>query len=147
MDCAVHVPLSENCGGVIEPVCAGVPTVASRVGGLPEVVIDGLTGTLVPPRSPAQLAEATLNVLDDPQRFGEDAQNGRQLASTMFDVRRTAREIHAIYKYLLEPNAGLPLPFDSRTAAEQLRRAGTCGVHTSAIGFTSSHENLHAIAH
>src|SRR6202167_1200364 len=45
-DCAMHVPISENCGGVVEPLVAGVPTIAGDVGGLPEVVMDGLTGTL-----------------------------------------------------------------------------------------------------
>src|ERR1035437_450540 len=46
-DVAVHVPTSENCGGVVEPLLATVPTIAGRVGGLPDVVIDGLPGTLV----------------------------------------------------------------------------------------------------
>ena len=43
-DCAVHVPLSENCGGVVEPLLAGVPTIAGNVGGLPEVVHHHRTG-------------------------------------------------------------------------------------------------------
>jgi glycosyltransferase involved in cell wall biosynthesis len=147
MDCAVHVPLSENCGGVIEPLCTGVPAIASRVGGLPEVVIDGLTGTLVPPRSPAELARATLDVLENLPRFREHAQNGRALVSTMFDVQRTAREIHEIYKYLLQPDADRPVAFDSRTAAQKLRRPQTCGVHGAAIQSMNLHDNLHAIAH
>src|ERR1039458_8565691 len=40
-DVAVHVPLSENCGGVLEPLLAGIPTVAGLIGGLPELVIEG----------------------------------------------------------------------------------------------------------
>ena len=52
------MPISENCGGVIELLAAGVPTVASRVGGLPEVVHDGVTGWTVPWRSPGAAAAA-----------------------------------------------------------------------------------------
>src|SRR5579862_630893 len=49
-DCAIHVPVSENCGGVVEPLLAGVPTIAGDVGGLPEVVMHGVTGIMVPIR-------------------------------------------------------------------------------------------------
>lgn len=147
MDCAVHVPLSENCGGVIEPLCAGVPVIASDVGGLPEVVIDGLTGVLVPPRSPAELAEATLRVLDDLPRFRQYAQSGRRLISTMFNVRRTAHEIHGIYKYLVRSDVRRPVPFDSRAATQQLWRTDPFGPEPTAAESSSSHETSHAIAH
>src|ERR1700688_665203 len=63
-DCAVHVPLSENCGGVVEPLLSGVPTIAGQVGGLPEVVQEAITGRLVPTRDPQLLAQAVLDVLD-----------------------------------------------------------------------------------
>src|SRR5262249_27065040 len=64
-DCVIHAPLSENCGGVLEPLLAAVPTIAGRVGGLEELVRDGITGTTVPIRKPAALAAAIHDVLRD----------------------------------------------------------------------------------
>ncbi len=51
-DVAVHPSLSENVGGAVESLVAGIPTIATRVGGFPDLVRDGETGWLVPPRDP-----------------------------------------------------------------------------------------------
>lgn len=104
-DVAVHVPTSENCGGVIEPLMAGVPVIAARTGGLPEVILEGLTGTLVESRNPDQLAQRINNVLSDLPRYRAMAERGRKLVSHMFDVTRTAIEIKAIYKHVLNPTS------------------------------------------
>ena len=61
---------------VIDAMDYGLPTVASRVGGLPELVFDGETGLLVPPGDPQALREAVVRVAQDPQlrrRMGEAA--------------------------------------------------------------------------
>ena len=100
-DCAVHVPLSENCGGIVEPLLSGVPTVAGDVGGLPEVVRPAFTGELVPIRRPDLLAKAVLNVFDHYDEFKQMAEYGRQLANVMFDPERCAAEVLAIYRHLL----------------------------------------------
>jgi glycosyltransferase involved in cell wall biosynthesis len=114
--CAVHVPLSENCGGVVEPLLASVPVIAGRVGGLPEVVIDGVTGITVPIRNPRALASAILEVLDRRECHRAMAGRGAQLVSQMFSVRRTAGEIKNIYEYVLGLRRERPLEFDSTTA-------------------------------
>jgi glycosyltransferase involved in cell wall biosynthesis len=116
-DLAVHVPVSENCGGVVEPLLAGVPVVASKVGGLPEVVFDGRTGMLVDPEDPETLALKIEEALDDLPRCREMARRGSRLVATMFDVRRTAKEIAAIYEFL-NMNGALPGEFDSRSFVE-----------------------------
>jgi glycosyltransferase involved in cell wall biosynthesis len=113
-DCVVHVPLSENCGGAPEPFLAGVPVIAASVGGLPEVVIDEVTGKIVPPRDPARLANAVLEVLEDLPKFRVLAKNGQRLIRAMFDVRRTSGEINAIYRHLLDPAVPRPGVFDSK---------------------------------
>ncbi len=113
-DCAIHVPLSENTGGVTEPMFASVPTIASHVGGLPEVIIDGVTGKTVPPRQPEKLAEAIFDVMDNLTEFREMAAIGCRLTRRMYDVRRTAKEVHDIYKSVLNPNSPRPTEFDSR---------------------------------
>jgi glycosyltransferase involved in cell wall biosynthesis len=122
---AVHVPLSENCGGVVEPLHAGVPVIASQVGGIPEVVMEGSTGWLVPPRSPGLLAEKILHVLSDPDRCADRASRGRTLVRTMFDLERTAGEVHEIYRYLLGQGSTRPVEFDSREHAAMLGREGS----------------------
>jgi glycosyltransferase involved in cell wall biosynthesis len=111
-DCAVHVPLSENCGGVVEPLLAGIPTIAGEVGGLPDVVQEGVTGKLVPARNPQLLAEAVLDVLDRIDEYKRMAQRGRQLVSVMFDPGRCSHEVLSIYRHIL---LGQPRPesFDS----------------------------------
>ena len=119
-DLAVHVPLSENCGGVIEPLNAGVPVIASSVGGLPEVIIDRRTGWLVPPRRPDLLARAILEALDHGDEGRRMAALGKQLVDTMFDVERTGREVYEIYRHVLDPRCPPPRAFSSTDFLGQL---------------------------
>lgn len=100
-DCAVHVPLSENCGGVVEPLLSGVPTIAGQVGGLPEVVQHGHTGITVPIRRPDLLAKSILDVLNHRTQHQTMANRGRSHATTMFDPKRCADEVLKIYHQLL----------------------------------------------
>ncbi len=112
-DLAVHVPLSDNCSTVPDALFAGVPAIAGHVGGLPEVVIDGVTGKTVPPGNPAELARAILEALSDLPRYRGLAHTGGFLARTMFDLSRTGGEIYAIYRHLLDPSAERPPEFHS----------------------------------
>jgi len=101
MDVAVHPSHSENVGGAAESLLLCVPTIATAVGGLPDVVIEGETGWLVPPRRPDQLASAILAALRDPIRAGDMAARGRELATRLLDVKRNAQEILEIYETVL----------------------------------------------
>jgi glycosyltransferase involved in cell wall biosynthesis len=113
-DLIVHVPLSENCGGVHEAMVAGIPVIASRVGGLPELVLDGQTGWLVPSRDPRALAAKILEVIDKRAERLDRARRARRLLATMFDVTRTAEEVRAVYRHLLAPaTSPLPATFDA----------------------------------
>lgn len=112
-DLAVHVPSSENCGGVVEPLLAGVPVIAAHVGGLPEVVLDGLTGQLIAPGDVPALANAIEAALAGLDAHRALARMGSRLVATMFDVARTAGEVAAIYEYLAGTGSR-PQAFDSR---------------------------------
>jgi glycosyltransferase involved in cell wall biosynthesis len=116
-DITVHTPISENCGGVVEPLLAGVPTIAGRIGGLPEAVIDGISGKLVAIRRPQELASAVLDVLDKEEHYRRLARVGRELARTMFDIRRTSKEIYEIYRHILDRDHPSPPAFDSLSYA------------------------------
>jgi glycosyltransferase involved in cell wall biosynthesis len=109
LDIAVHPSLSENCGGAVESLAAGVPTVATAVGGLPDVVIPGETGWLVPPRSPRDLANAIVEALANRHEARRRANAGRDLVRRLFDARRTGAEIASIYRRIL-PAPSAPSP-------------------------------------
>ncbi len=86
---------------VLEARQAGKPVIATAVGGVPELVEDGVTGILAPPRNPEALAQGILRLAKDAdlrQRMGKAAQ---QWALERFDIARTAREYEALYLRLL----------------------------------------------
>lgn len=112
-DCAVHVPLSDNCGGVVEPLLSGIPTIASEVGGIPEVVHTAKTGELVPVHRPDLLAQAIMTVMDRVDLYRQLAARGKQLTSVMFDPKRCGNEVLSIYRHILYGELRPP-DFDSR---------------------------------
>jgi glycosyltransferase involved in cell wall biosynthesis len=97
LDVAVHPSHSENVGGAVESLLAAVPTVATDVGGFPDVITPGETGWLVPPHSPAPLADAILSVLNTPAAARAMAIRGRDRVRRMFDVTQTAAQVAGIY--------------------------------------------------
>jgi len=103
LDVAVHPSHSENVGGAVESLLMGVPTIATDVGGFPDLVIPGETGRLVPPRDPARLASAILETLGDPAGSRAMADRGRVRARQLFDARAGAAEILDIYREVLHP--------------------------------------------
>ncbi len=86
---------------VIEGMAAGLPVVATASGGVPEIVVEGETGLLVPPEQPEPMAHAIAEVLDDPSLAEQMGEAGRKRAVERFDVRRVARQVEEIYGYIL----------------------------------------------
>jgi glycosyltransferase involved in cell wall biosynthesis len=83
---------------LLEAMARGLPVVATRVGGNPEVVVDGETGVLVPPAQPEALAWALRVVLRDPRRAAQLGLAGRRRVEALFDVRRMIAEYEALYE-------------------------------------------------
>ncbi len=98
LDIVVHPSHSENVGGAAESLLLAVPTIATDVGGFPDLIKPGKTGWLVPARNPARLAECILDALRDPARARQMATDGQVLAKELFDVRETARQVMGIYQ-------------------------------------------------
>ncbi len=73
----------------IESQAMRVPVVASRIGGLPESVSDGETGTLVPPRDPDALADAIVDLLKDHDKRAAFGRQGRSFVERRFDWSKT----------------------------------------------------------
>jgi len=86
---------------LLEAMAARLPVVATCVGGVPEVVLDGQTGLLVPPRSPEALSAAIETVLSDPVMAELLGQAGRQRAEDLFDLRRTVSRYEETYLTVL----------------------------------------------
>jgi starch synthase len=86
----------------LEAMACGTAVVASRVGGIPEVVSDGVTGLLVPPEDPAALGEALNALLRDPARALMMGEAGRARAVGEFSWDTVAAQTAALYTELAE---------------------------------------------
>jgi colanic acid/amylovoran biosynthesis glycosyltransferase len=78
---------------LMEAMASGVPVVASGISGIPELVEDGQSGLLVPPRDASALASALRMLHDDPALRERLARAGRQTVEREFDVRKNADEL------------------------------------------------------
>lgn len=82
---------------LMEALAAGVPVVATRLSGVPELITDGVTGVLVPPADAAGLARALSRVLADPAAAAARAQAGRHVVEAAFDVRDSGRRLARLF--------------------------------------------------
>jgi glycosyltransferase involved in cell wall biosynthesis len=87
---------------LIEGSALEVPVVATRLSGIPELVVDGETGWLVPPRDADALADAIEGLLRDPARGRELGRRGRQRVEAMFDLGHNAQELVLRFQEILE---------------------------------------------
>jgi glycosyltransferase involved in cell wall biosynthesis len=103
-DLDVLVVSSDNEGtpvSAIEAMAAGRPVVATRVGGLPDLISDRKTGVLVPPRDPTALAAAVLELLRDEPFARALGQTASAAVVERFATARLLRDIQALYANLL----------------------------------------------
>ena len=85
------------CLAVIEAQAAGVPVVATAVGGIKETVVDGETGLLVPARDPEALAAAIRWLLEHPIEAGRLADEARRRAVERYSLQRMIDDTLALY--------------------------------------------------
>jgi glycosyltransferase involved in cell wall biosynthesis len=87
---------------ILEAMAAGVPIVATGVGGTPEVLADGVAGVLVPSRNRVALASAIASLAIDAERRARLATAARRRLETSFTIERMVREYAHMYHRLLE---------------------------------------------
>ncbi|MCB9093688.1 MAG: glycosyltransferase family 4 protein [Halobacteriovoraceae bacterium] len=112
LDLLIHIPYSENCGGVLEAMLLEVPVLATPTGGIPELVFEKQTGSLLESRSPLDITNKILEIKSNYDFYKKCAQKGRELASIMFDINRTASEVFEIYQHILDKSKTAPQVFD-----------------------------------
>ena len=119
LDLLVFSSLSEGVPySLLEAMSLGVPVVATAVGGLPEIIEDGVTGLLVPPKDPEALALACLELLDNPGRRQQMATASRKRCAAYFSDLRMAEAIRRIY-YEVTNQHGVQRPIPESAAAHQ----------------------------
>ena len=102
LDIFVLPSLQEGLGlSAMEAQAAGLPVIASRVGGLPSLIEDGRTGRLVEPRDSAQLAGAIIDLLEHPQDALAMGQRARAFIEREYSALRMARETLKMYNQIL----------------------------------------------
>lgn len=104
---------------VLEAMAAGVPVVATRVGGIPEIIADGVGGLLVPAQDSRALAAAIAQLLRDPQRAQRFAEVAQERASTEFSYERLLAALDRLYRESF-PETGLIL--DSHRNRDEYQR-------------------------
>ena len=105
---------------VLEAMAAGLPVVATAVGGIPEVVVDGVTGLLVPPRDPDGLAQAIECLLRDPGLRRKMGQAGWKRVERCFSVEQMVRKTEDLYETLLNRGTWRHLDRSESTVSQEV---------------------------
>lgn len=90
---------------VLEAMACGTPVVASRVGGVPEMLNHGVEGLIVPPENPSALAEALTTILSDEKLARDMGRQGREKILSRFTWRHTALNLDKVYGEFIADNA------------------------------------------
>jgi glycosyltransferase involved in cell wall biosynthesis len=87
---------------LLEAMAAGRPIVASRVATIPEVVVDGETGILVPAGDPLALAEALATLADQPRLARQYGEAGRERLRSRFSIEKMVGDTELLYRELVD---------------------------------------------
>ena len=111
-DIAVQPSHTEAVAGtMVEAQLLGIPVIATNVGGLPDLIVDGETGRLVPPKDVPAMAAAILDALENPNRTRTMAVKGHDRAAQLFNGKTNNADVLEIYARMLAHagrTAGVP---------------------------------------
>lgn len=102
-DVAVDAPYAGVglTGSLREALAVETPVIGTDLEGIPELILDGETGLLVPPRNPEALAQAILRLMENPMRAKEMARAGRKRVEALFSTRAKVELTEKLYLRLL----------------------------------------------
>ena len=109
----IHVSASHTEGlpnNILEAMSCGLPVVATAVGGVPEVVVDGVTGLLVPAHDVDAIGTALLTLADDSEFRGRMGRAGRERIASYFSIKRSVAAFERTYHDVLVDRSGSPAP-------------------------------------
>ncbi len=89
-------------GSLREALAVETPVIGTDIEGHPELIVEGETGLLVPPRNPDALAQAILRMLEDPCRAKAMARAGRKRVEAHFSMTQKVQRTEALYRRLLD---------------------------------------------
>ena len=105
LDLVVHPASREGLGvALLQAAACGIPIVAGRAGGIPEIVHDGVNGLLVPPNDAKALTLAINNLLADPKQAARFGQAGRRIVEQNFSLAQMVQGNYQVYAELLAAN-------------------------------------------
>jgi glycosyltransferase involved in cell wall biosynthesis len=103
MDVFVLPSLQESFGvAAVEASAAGLPVIASNVGGVSEIVLDGETGFLVPPNDVGALVERLVQLIADPTLRSRMGQAGRAFVRAHYDWQANTAQMERVYRSLVQ---------------------------------------------
>ncbi|MCW8904727.1 TIGR03088 family PEP-CTERM/XrtA system glycosyltransferase [Sedimenticola sp.] len=102
LDIFVLPSLAEGISNtLLEAMACGLPIIATAVGGNPELVIDGVNGTLIPAADSQAMAEALKQYLDNPERLKKEGSEGRRRAEEQFSITAMVESYLSVYDRML----------------------------------------------
>ncbi len=109
---------------ILEAMDAATPVIATRVGGVPELVDDGETGLLVPPRDPEALGAAILRLLESPRLRADMGERGRERVARHFSAERMVTSTDLLFRRLLTAKSGTASALGVSDGIQNLRSRG-----------------------
>ena len=94
---------------LVEAMASGLPVISTRISAIPELIEDGITGTLVPPENPEAMAAAIRTVLFDAEGNKLRSAKARERVEKDFDSKKCVLKLHALFRQALDGNENRPL--------------------------------------
>ena len=85
---------------LMEAMACCIPVIATNISGIPELVLDGETGWLIPPKSPNAILESVMQVYNQPQKASIIAKQGKELVLREFDIMKSTSSLSLLFESL-----------------------------------------------